>query len=127
MRSFSVPLLDTDGRPLSLMNVTVDCDVEPGEVARWWLIALAASIDGDWGTAARVLLPGEGAPRLLFIQAPEPKRGKNRVHLDLLADDRDAEQARLVELGATVVAHHDEADESWIVMRDPYGNEFCLN
>jgi hypothetical protein len=112
---------------LSLMNVTVDCDVEPGQVARWWSTALGASIDGDWGNAVRVLLPGDGAPRLLFMQVPEPKRGKNRIHLDVLADDRDAEEARLVELGATVVARQDEADESWIVMRDPYGNEFCLN
>ena len=48
------------GMTLSLMNVTVDCDVEPGLVARWWSTALAASIDGDWGTAARVLLPAEG-------------------------------------------------------------------
>ena len=69
----------------------------------------------------------DGAPRLLFIRVPEPKRGKNRIHLDLLADDRDAEEARLVELGATVVARQDEADESWIVMSDPYGNEFCLS
>jgi hypothetical protein len=115
------------GMTLSLMNVTVDCDVEPGQVARWWSTALAARVDGEWGTAARVQLPGDGAPRLLFIQVPEPKRGKNRVHLDLLSDDRDAEEARLVELGATVVARQVEGDESWIVMRDPYGNEFCLN
>lgn len=112
---------------LSLMNVTVDCDVEPGLVARWWSAALGAEIDGDWGAAARIRLPGEGAPRLLFIQVPEPKRGKNRVHLDLLSDDRDAEEARLVGLGATVVARQVEGDESWTVMRDPYGNEFCLN
>jgi hypothetical protein len=112
---------------LSLMNVTVDCDVQPGQVARWWATAVAVRIDGDWGTAARVKLPADGAPRLLFIQVPELKRGKNRVHLDLLADDRDAEEARLVALGATVVARHDESDESWTVMRDPYGNEFCVN
>jgi hypothetical protein len=120
-------LLDTDGMTLLLMNVTVDCDVEPGQVARWWSNALAARIDGDWGTAARIALSGDGAPRLLFMQVPESKHVKNRVHLDLLADDRDVEEARLVELGATVVARHDESDESWIVMRDPYGNEFCLN
>lgn len=112
---------------LSLMNVTVDCDVPPGPVARWWSTACAAEIDGDWGAAARVSLPGDGAPRLLFVQVPEAKLGKNRVHLDLLADDREAEVQRLTGLGATVVARHDEAGESWTVMRDPYGNEFCVN
>ena len=33
---------------LSLMNVTVDCEVPPGPVARWWATALAAELDGDW-------------------------------------------------------------------------------
>ena len=112
---------------LALMNVTVDCDVQPGPVARWWANVLAAEMDGDWETAARVHLTGDGAPRLLFVQVPEPKRGKNRLHLDLLADDRDAEVARLERLGATVVARRHESDESWTVMRDPYGNEFCVN
>jgi hypothetical protein len=112
---------------LSLMNVTVDCDVSPGPVARWWATALAADLDGDWGTAARVRLAADGAPRLLFVQVPEAKQGKNRVHLDLVADDPGAEVARLQDLGATRVAAHDESDESWTVMRDPYGNEFCVN
>lgn len=112
---------------LSLMNVTVDCDARPGPVAHWWATALAAELDGDWGTAARVRLTALGAPRLLFVQVPEPKKAKNRVHLDLVADDRDAEVARLQDLGATVVARHSESDEAWTVMRDPYGNEFCVN
>jgi hypothetical protein len=112
---------------LSLMNVTVDCDTRPGPIAQWWAAALAAELDGDWGTAARVRLAVDGAPRLLFVQVPEPKQGKNRVHLDLLADDRDAEVAHLQDLGAVVVARQDESDESWTVMRDPYGNEFCVN
>ena len=63
----------------------------PGRVARWWATALAAELDGDWGDTARVRSLADGAPRLLFIQVPEPKRGKNRVHLDLLAGTRDAE------------------------------------
>jgi hypothetical protein len=112
---------------LSVMNITVDCDVPPGPVARWWATALAAELDGDWGDAARVNLPDDGAPRLLFIRVPEPKHGKNRVHLDLFADDRDTEETRLTGLGAAVIARHEESGESWTVMRDPYGNEFCVN
>jgi len=101
--------------------------VPPGRVARWWATALAAELDGDWGDTARVRSLADGAPRLLFIQVREPKRGKNRVHLDLLAGTRDAEAKRLTGLGATVVAHHEESGESWTVMRDPFGNEFCVN
>ena len=62
-----------------------------------------------------------------LFKSPKPKKAKNRVHLDLVADDRDAEVARLQDLGATVVARHSESDEAWTVMRDPYGNEFCVN
>jgi len=99
----------------------------PGLVARWWATALQAELDGDWGEAARVVLPAVGAPRLLFVQVPEEKLGKNRVHLDLLSDDRDKEVKRLTGLGASVVASHDESGESWTVMQDPFGNEFCVN
>ena len=52
------------------------------------------------------------------------------IHLDLNADDRDAEVARLVELGATVVETNrrvtGEFTEEWTVMRDPKGNGFCI-
>ena len=53
---------------------------------------------------------------------PETKSVKNRVHLDLTADDPFGEVARLTELGATVVAEH----ERWTTLADPDGNEFCV-
>jgi predicted enzyme related to lactoylglutathione lyase len=62
-------------------------------------------------------------PRLFFQLVPESKVVKNRLHLDLSADDPAAEIARLTELGATVVAEH----ERWTVMADPDGNEFCVS
>ena len=52
------------------------------------------------------------------------------IHLDLNAADREAEVARLTELGATVVETKTEANgpytESWIVKRDRDGNRFCV-
>jgi hypothetical protein len=62
-------------------------------------------------------------PRLFFQLVPESKVVKNRVHLDLSADDPAAEIARLTELGATVAAEH----EHMTVLADPDGNEFCLS
>ncbi len=53
----------------------------------------------------------------LFGTVPEPKTGKNRLHVDIAAPDVDA----LVSAGATVLAVH----ESWTVLADPEGNEFC--
>ena len=63
---------------------------------------------------------------------PEPKTGKNRLHLDVLAaGPLEDEVARLVEAGATLVeARQDPASfanpDTWTVLRDPEGNEFCV-
>ncbi|HEV7757826.1 MAG TPA: VOC family protein [Acidimicrobiales bacterium] len=57
---------------------------------------------------------------------PEPKTAKNRMHVDLEADDREKEITRLLELGATRGADHDEYGVAWTVMADPEGNEFCI-
>ena len=59
---------------------------------------------------------------------PEPKTAKNRVHLDLTtgADDRDAEIERLLRLGARWVNIGQTGDESWTVLADTEGNEFCV-
>jgi hypothetical protein len=71
----------------------------------------------------------DGHHRLLFIEVPDAKRVKNRVHLDLAPTDgtRDSEVARVVALGATVVADRVRPNGSgWFVLRDPEGNEFCM-
>ena len=74
-----------------------------------------------------VLVDGPvGAPRYWFQRVPEAKVVKNRVHVDLTADDVDAEVARLVALGATVVVPEGGQDGSIVVLADPEGNEFCL-
>jgi catechol 2,3-dioxygenase-like lactoylglutathione lyase family enzyme len=66
--------------------------------------------------------------RVLFQQVPEPKTVKNRLHLDLHAgpDRRDAEVARLQELGARVLREVKEPGTEHVVMADPEGNEFCV-
>ena len=71
----------------------------------------------------------DGRHRLLFIEVPEVKQIKNRIHLDLrpVEGARDTELARLTELGAAVVADHRNADGTgWVVLADPGGNEFCI-
>lgn len=66
--------------------------------------------------------------RLLFQRVPEPKSGKNRLHLDVHAapGTRDEELARLKALGAAEVRRVDERGGSWVLLTDPEGNEFCL-
>ncbi len=67
--------------------------------------------------------------KLLFIEVPDRKQVKNRVHLDLdpVEGTRDEELARLLELGATVVDDRRRPDGTgWVVLADPEGNEFCI-
>ena len=62
------------------------------------------------------------------MPSPDGKVVKNRVHLDLTAgaDERDAEIDRLVALGASRVDIGQTGNESWTVLADPEGNEFCV-
>jgi Glyoxalase-like domain len=57
---------------------------------------------------------------------PEPRVGKNRLHLDLYAEDRDAEIERIVGLGATIRPRTPEPEEDFVVLADPEGNLFCV-
>jgi hypothetical protein len=65
------------------------------------------------------------SPDLVFGRVPEAKTIKNRLHLDLRPDDRDAHVQRLLDLGATPADVGQTGSESWVVLADPEGNEFC--
>ncbi|MFF0226033.1 VOC family protein [Streptomyces sp. NPDC004629] len=66
--------------------------------------------------------------RLLFQRVPEPKSGKNRLHIDVHAGTggREDEVGRLERLGARVQQRVRENGGEWVVMTDPEGNEFCV-
>jgi catechol 2,3-dioxygenase-like lactoylglutathione lyase family enzyme len=94
--------------------------------------------EDEWNSASAVVDPDGGGPRLYFQRVPEPKAAKNRVHLDLNVggplgtplDERKTavgrEVKRVTDIGAEVVREVEERGEYWVVMRDPEGNEFCL-
>jgi len=120
-----------------LRDIVVDC-AHPAALARFW----AAALDGydvapyDDHELARlrsagvldveddptVLVAGPARPRLFFQRVPEPRRVKNRLHLDLTAADPEAEIARLTGLGARVAARY----AGHVTLTDPEGNEFCV-
>ena len=112
-----------------ISSVTVDCDNVPA-VAGFWSNVIGRPLnDPPPGAAAffSSLPPGDdGSPMMMFIKVPEGKTAKNRVHLDLATDDRAAEVARLVGLGATHLYDRDEFGVSWATLTDPEGNEFCV-
>jgi predicted enzyme related to lactoylglutathione lyase len=71
----------------------------------------------------------DGRIRVLFIEVPDKKLVKNRMHFDLVPAEgtRDEELARLVSIGATVVDDLRRPDGTgWVVLADPEGNEFCI-
>jgi hypothetical protein len=73
----------------------------------------------------RLRLP-DGEIRILLQKTGDEKVGKERMHLDLESDDVEAEVARLEALGATRRDHQAERGFDFWVLRDPWGNEFCV-
>lgn len=107
---------------LRIASVTIDCaDVQ--RMTDFWSAALGYQTGEERDDeAGDVFDPRDRDVELVFVRVPEGKMVKNRVHLDIGADDRGAEVARLEALGATTV----ETIRTWTVMRDPEGNEFCV-
>jgi hypothetical protein len=124
-------------------DVVFDC-AHPASLARFWAAALdgydvapyddaeierlrAMGIDDVEDDPGVLVERGDGGrPRLFFQRVPEPKLAKNRVHLDLRVHDLEAEVARLVGLGATVVRAGTDHEGGLALLLDPEGNEFCV-
>jgi hypothetical protein len=101
----------------------------------WWGQVLGYSEDprdpNEPGHAECMIFSPDGRQRVLFIEVPEGKTVKNRLHFDLWPTDRtmNEEVERLLGLGATMV--HDLRDRrgpgtGWATLADPEGNEFCV-
>ncbi len=111
---------------LKLANVTFDC-ADPLGQARFWSEALGLPIKDDANEYFAALDGGPTGPTWLFLQVPEGKTAKNRMHIDLESDDMAGEVQRLVGLGARRVAEKNEYGMTWTVLDDPEGNEFCVS
>ena len=113
---------------LRMTEVVIDC-ADHGRVVDFWAAALGYErrVVNEQYVALVPPVREPGLPPLLFQKVPEPKVAKNRVHLDLRAPSMAAEVARLVGLGATVLAERSLGDFSWTVLADPEGNELCVS
>ncbi|MEW5355555.1 VOC family protein [Streptomyces sp. 16-176A] len=107
-------------------GVTIDCaDVE--KVAGFW----SALLDRPQGPSmpGRVYLGDrdDPLPRLVFQPVAEPKRGKVRLHLDVVVDDIAEGIAQVIALGGRFTGERHDYDEGVVVvMADPEEHEFCL-
>ncbi|NIK56108.1 VOC family protein [Kribbella shirazensis] len=111
----------------AILNITFDCTDSRAQADFWSQVTRRPATFHD--------MPGnpfwaiEGDVNLVFVQVPEPKTIKNRLHLDLVPHDgsQSEELERLRSLGARVLDDRRTATPgSWIVLTDPEGNEFCL-
>ncbi len=105
-------------------TVVIDSADPPG-LARWWAQVLDYRIVYEAPDEVAVARDEETYPGLVFVPVPEGKTVKNRLHIDLNPDDQDAEVARLEGLGAQRV-DVGQGEQSWVVLADPGGNEFCV-
>ncbi len=113
--------------PVTLHHIVVDAHDLPA-LARFWVQALGWQVLSDREREV-VIGPHAAAPvGICFMPATDRKGVKNRLHFDLTtsAEDRDNEIARLLALGARRVEIGQTGAESWTVLADPEGNEFCV-
>jgi hypothetical protein len=115
-------------------HTTIDC-ANPYELSEWWKQVLGyVDVDGDPnepGHEECMILSPDTGHSLLFIEVPDTKTVKNRIHLDLRPSTgtRDEEVARLLGMGATELddrRDHYGPGIGWVVLADPEGNEFCV-
>ncbi|GGQ79866.1 VOC family protein [Couchioplanes azureus] len=105
-------------------QIVVDAE-DPARLARWWAEALGYVIVREAPDEVEIRRTPDTLPGLLFGTNPDAKTVKNRLHLDLRPDDQEAEVERLVDMGARAI-DIGQQDESWVVLADPEGNEFCV-
>ncbi|MET0134750.1 MAG: VOC family protein [Kibdelosporangium sp.] len=109
-------------------NIAFDA-ADPYQLAQFWSQVTGRPVheDDQPGAPEAAIDLGNGS-NLFFQQVPEPKTGKNRVHLCLWPDStREQEFDRLLELGAELAEDFRQPDGTgWVVLTDPEGNEFCV-
>lgn len=113
------------GTALKLAMITIDTD-DALALSQWWREAFDAVVVEENEGWFVLLSLGEGAPLLAFQKVDDPTPGKNRIHLDLVAEDRVATVERLLNAGATLIAEREMPGMSWVTLADPAGNQFCV-
>ena len=117
-----------------ISHTTIDC-AHAYELSEWWKPVLGyADLEDDPnepGHEECMIRDPQTGHLVLFIEVPDAKQGKNRMHFDLMPREgtRDEEVARLLAHGATVVLDlrdHWGPGTGWAVLADPEGNEFCI-
>ncbi len=105
----------------------INCD-GTRRVGQFWSAALGWPLVWDQDEETAIRAPDGTGPLITWSGPPlKPKRGKNRLHLDLASveGDQHGEVERLIALGASRV-DIGQGDAPWVVLADPDDNEFCV-
>ncbi len=108
-------------------ELCIDCE-DAAKLATFWAAVLGYdATEPDEDGEVEISDPGGALPTLLFLNVPEKKARKNRLHIDVnpRGCDQEEELERILGLGATPI-DIGQGDVDWIVLADPEGNEFCL-
>lgn len=117
-----------------ISHTTIDC-ANAYELSRWWKQLLGYIDPPDDpnhpGDEECTIQRPDGGHRLLFIEVPDEKRAKNRLHFDLRPEERtrDNEVEWALSMGASHLSDHrgiHGPGTGWVVLADPEGNEFCI-
>jgi predicted enzyme related to lactoylglutathione lyase len=110
---------------VTLRSIVIDCR-NPQSLAPFWVAV--TGFREKYGDEEWVQLedPDGRQVDIAFQRVPEPKAGKNRLHIDLSAADEEASVARIEALGAKRLWASEDPDDVFVVLADPEGNEFCV-
>ncbi|MFJ9152149.1 VOC family protein [Streptomyces sp. NPDC102270] len=98
---------------------------DPAALGQWWAEALGWVVVHSSDDEFEIRPAPDRLPGLDFVRIEESKKSKSRLHLDFRPDDQDDEVARMVAHGARRV-DIGQGEQSWVVLADPEGNEFCI-
>jgi hypothetical protein len=115
----------------SLLALVVDCSDSRSQ-AIWWADTLGHQMSERNPGEYEVYDASGASTPLYFMNVPEPKSSKNRLHLDITTDGQLEDRvSQLVAAGATLIEMRQDPaafanPDTWAVLQDPEGNEFCV-
>jgi hypothetical protein len=110
--------------PLAWEQIVID-STDPLRLGRWWADALGWVVVNDSQEEFEIRPSADSIPGILFEPVRSAKTTKNRVHPDFRPVDQKVEVDRLLAMGARR-ADIGQGEQSWVVLVDPEGNEFCI-
>jgi len=111
---------------MKIGSIVIDCN-EFDKMLAFWQEALhyvpRRPARGGWVVLCD---PKERGPNISLNQVSTKRRGRNRLHLDLYTDNREAEVNRLLKIGAKRHRQTYDPEDDFRVLEDPDGNLFCV-